>query len=55
LPDITAFLALPSGELWIRDYAGGVSELKNRVRTSYGRLEGVSSGWITSFARDTTI
>jgi signal transduction histidine kinase/ligand-binding sensor domain-containing protein len=50
--DITALLALPSGELWIGYYAGGVSELKNGVLTSYGRLEGVPSGWITSFARE---
>jgi signal transduction histidine kinase/ligand-binding sensor domain-containing protein len=50
--DITAVLALPSGELWIGYYAGGVSELKNGVLTSYGRLEGVPSGWITSFARE---
>ena len=50
--DITALLALPSGEIWIGYYAGGVSELKNGVLTSYGRLEGVPSGWITSFARE---
>jgi signal transduction histidine kinase/ligand-binding sensor domain-containing protein len=50
--DITALLALPSGELWIGYYAGGVSELKNGVLTSYGRLDGVPSGWITSFARE---
>src|ERR1700722_7972116 len=50
--DITALLALPSGELWIGYYAGGVSELKNGVLTSYGQLEGVPSGWITSFARE---
>jgi signal transduction histidine kinase/ligand-binding sensor domain-containing protein len=50
--DITALLALPSGELWIGYYAGGVSELKNGVLTSYGRLEGAPSGWITSFARE---
>jgi len=49
--DITALLALPSGEIWIGYSAGGVSELKNGVLTSYGRLEGVPSGWITSFAR----
>jgi signal transduction histidine kinase/ligand-binding sensor domain-containing protein len=50
--DITALLALPSGELWIGYYAGGVSELKNGVLTSYGGREGVPSGWITSFARE---
>jgi len=50
--DITALLALPSGELWIGYYSGGVSELKNGVLTSYGRLDGVPSGWITSFARE---
>ena len=50
--DITALLALPSGELWIGYYAGGVSELKNGVLTSYGPLDGVPSGWITSFARE---
>jgi len=50
--DITALLALPTGELWIGYYAGGVSELKNGVLTSYGQLEGVPSGWITSFARE---
>jgi signal transduction histidine kinase/ligand-binding sensor domain-containing protein len=50
--DITALLALPSGEIWIGYYAGGVSELKNGVLTSYGRLEGVPAGWITSFARE---
>src|ERR1700730_9698217 len=50
--DITALLALPSGELWIGYYAGGASELKNGVLTSYGRLDGVPSGWITSFARE---
>src|SRR5258708_15167066 len=50
--DITALLALPSGEIWIGYYAGGVSELKNGVLTSYGGLEGVPSGWITSVARE---
>jgi signal transduction histidine kinase/ligand-binding sensor domain-containing protein len=50
--DITALLALPSGEVWIGYYAGGVSELKNGVLTSYGPLDGVPSGWITSFARE---
>ena len=50
--NITALLALPSGEIWIGYYAGGVSELKNGVVTSYGRLQGVPSGWITSFARE---
>ena len=50
--DITALLALPSGELWIGYYAGGVSELKNGVLSSYGRREGVPAGWTTSFARE---
>jgi signal transduction histidine kinase/ligand-binding sensor domain-containing protein len=50
--DITALLPSPSGELWIGYYAGGVSELKNGVLTSYGRPDGVPSGWITSFARE---
>jgi signal transduction histidine kinase/ligand-binding sensor domain-containing protein len=50
--DITALLALPSGELWIGYYAGGVSELRNGVLTRYGRLDGVPGGWITSFARE---
>jgi hypothetical protein len=50
--DITALLALPSGEFWIGYYAGGVSELKDGLLTSYGRLDGVPSGWITSFARE---
>jgi signal transduction histidine kinase/ligand-binding sensor domain-containing protein len=50
--NITALLALPSGELWIGYYAGGVSELKNGFLTNYGRSEGVPSGWITSFARE---
>jgi len=50
--DITALLALPSGELWIGYYAGGVSELKNGVLTDYDQHEGVPAGWITSFARE---
>ena len=50
--DITALHSAPSGELWIGYYAGGVSELKNGVLTSYGRPDGVPSGWITSFARE---
>ena len=50
--DITALLALPSGEIWIGYYAGGVSVLKNGALTNYGRREGVPSGWITSFARE---
>ena len=50
--DITALMALPSGEIWIGYYAGGVGKLKDGVLTSYGRLEGVPSGWITSFARE---
>jgi signal transduction histidine kinase/ligand-binding sensor domain-containing protein len=50
--DITALLALPSGELWIGYYAGGVSELKNGVLTSYGTRQGVPTGWITSFAHE---
>lgn len=49
--DITALLALPSGEIWIGYYAGGISQLKNGVLTSYGQQEGVPPGWITSFAR----
>lgn len=50
--DITALLALPSGDLWIGYYAGGVSELKDGLLTSYGRAEGVPSGWVTSFAHE---
>ena len=50
--DITALLALPSGELWIGYYAGGVSELKNGVLNSYGRPDGIPPGWVTSFARE---
>ena len=50
--DITALLALPSGELWIGYYAGGVSELKDGILTSYGRREGMPAGWVTSFARE---
>ena len=50
--NITALMVLPSGEIWIGYYAGGVSELKNGVLTSYGPLEGVPSGWITSFVRE---
>jgi signal transduction histidine kinase/ligand-binding sensor domain-containing protein len=51
--DITALLALPSGETWIGYYAGGVSELKAGVLTSYSKSDGVPSGWISSFARET--
>jgi signal transduction histidine kinase/ligand-binding sensor domain-containing protein len=50
--NITALIVLPSGEIWIGYYAGGVSELKNGVLTSYGPHEGVPSGWITSFVRE---
>jgi ligand-binding sensor domain-containing protein len=50
--NITALMVLPSGETWIGYYAGGVSELKNGVLTSYGPHEGVPSGWITSFVRE---
>ena len=50
--DITALLALPSGELWIGYYVGGVSKLQNSVLTNYSTAEGLPSGWITSFARE---
>ena len=50
--DITALLPLPSGELWIGYYAGGVSKLKDGVLTNYSRLEGLPAGWVTSFARE---
>jgi signal transduction histidine kinase/ligand-binding sensor domain-containing protein len=50
--DITALLSLPSGELWIGFYAGGVSELKDGVLTDYGPRDGMPSGWVTSFARE---
>jgi signal transduction histidine kinase/ligand-binding sensor domain-containing protein len=50
--DITALLALPSGELWTGYYAGGVSQLKDGVLTTYGHADGLPTGWVTSFARE---
>jgi signal transduction histidine kinase/ligand-binding sensor domain-containing protein len=50
--DITALLALPSGELWIGFYAGGVSELKGGILTDYGPRDGMPAGWVTSIARE---
>ena len=50
--DITALLGTPSGEVWIGYYAGGVSELKNGILTTYGSPQGLPTGWITSFARE---
>jgi signal transduction histidine kinase/ligand-binding sensor domain-containing protein len=50
--DVTALLPLPSGELWIGYYAGGVSLMKGGQLTDYGEREGVPPGWITAFARE---
>jgi signal transduction histidine kinase/ligand-binding sensor domain-containing protein len=48
--NVTALMALPSEELWIGYYAGGVSHLKDGVLTSFAGVDGVPGGWVTSFA-----
>jgi signal transduction histidine kinase/ligand-binding sensor domain-containing protein len=50
--NVTALMALPSQELWIGYYAGGVSQLKDGVLTNFSGGDGVPGGWITSFARE---
>jgi signal transduction histidine kinase/ligand-binding sensor domain-containing protein len=50
--DITALMALPSGELWIGYYAGGASLLSNGHITTFGVNDGVPQGWVTAFATE---
>ena len=50
--DVTALMALPSDELWIGYYAGGVSHLKDGVLTNFAQANGIPGGWVTSFARE---
>jgi signal transduction histidine kinase/ligand-binding sensor domain-containing protein len=50
--NITALMALPSGDLWIGYYAGGVSLLSNGHITTFGVDDGVPAGWITAFAKE---
>jgi signal transduction histidine kinase/ligand-binding sensor domain-containing protein len=50
--NVTALMSLPSQELWIGYYAGGVSHLKNGVLTNFTQRDGVPGGWVTSFAQE---
>jgi signal transduction histidine kinase/ligand-binding sensor domain-containing protein len=50
--NVTALMSLPSQELWIGYYAGGVSHLKDGVLTNFTQMDGVPGGWVTSFAQE---
>jgi signal transduction histidine kinase/ligand-binding sensor domain-containing protein len=50
--NVTALMALPSRELWIGYYAGGVSQLKDGVLKNFTSADGVPPGWVTSFAEE---
>jgi signal transduction histidine kinase/ligand-binding sensor domain-containing protein len=50
--NVTALMPLPSQELWIGYYAGGVSHLKDGVLRNFTVADGVPPGWITSFAQE---
>lgn len=50
--NVTAVMALPSQELWIGYYAGGISHLYAGKATNFTEADGIPGGWVTSFAQE---
>lgn len=50
--NVYTLLATPDGGLWVSYWFGGVSFIKDGKVTNYGKLEGLPSYAILSFARD---
>ena len=50
--NIVSLFATPDGGLWVGNWYGGVSYIKNDTVTEYGTAEGLPSAPILAFARD---
>lgn len=50
--NITAMTALPSGEIWVGFYLGGVTRLKDGRLTDYTEADGMPGGMVLRFAHD---
>ncbi|MEL1264032.1 sensor histidine kinase [Pseudoxanthomonas putridarboris] len=50
--NITAMTSLPSGEIWVGFYLGGVTRLKEGRLTDYTEADGMPGGMVLRFAHD---
>jgi signal transduction histidine kinase/ligand-binding sensor domain-containing protein len=52
--NITALTILPSGDMWIGYYAGGLSRLTSDGITNFDTAQGLPAGWVSVIAVDPT-